>query len=84
MRPRLVINPPSDAAFVAFAKLSLDDAVTSTEELERRLHSRYPRAVVHARQLADEPVVVWYVYRDGRWVPASLGGGVDLGGAWHD
>ena len=61
--------PPSDAAFVAFAKLTVDDAVTTTDELERRLRARYPRAVVHARRLADEPVVVWHVYRDGRWVP---------------
>ena len=35
--------------------------------LETRLRERFTHAAVHARELSDEQVTVWYVYRDGHW-----------------
>jgi hypothetical protein len=67
MRPTLVANPVTDRIFRAFAEQQLDDGVSSTAEFQARLRVRYPRAVVHARELTGEPTVIWYVYRDGRW-----------------
>lgn len=37
--------------------------------LQVRLRERYPDAVVRPRELSSEPVVIWYVYRDGHWNP---------------
>ena len=68
MTPKLVVNPSTDAEFIGFAQDILDDGVVSATELERRLRAVYPRAVVHARLLSGEPILVWYVYRDGYWV----------------
>ena len=68
MTPRLVVNPSTDAEFNGFARDILDDGVVSATEFERRLRVVYPRAVVHARLLSGEPILVWYVYRDGYWV----------------
>lgn len=64
----LVLNPRSDADFVAFAEAALADGVTSPEAFQERLRSQYPRAVVRERELASEPFTIWYCYRDGRWV----------------
>lgn len=89
-RPILVLNPADDRAFVEFAQVLVSYGVSSTGELERRLRPLYASAVVHARELSSEPFVVWYVYRDGRWVnpqtaphasgarsgPGASGGGV--------
>jgi len=67
-RPILVINPADDEVFSVFAEVLVEHGVSSTGELERRLRPIYRRAVVHARELSSEPFVIWYVYRDGRWV----------------
>jgi hypothetical protein len=67
MRPTLVVNPSTDAVFVRFARRILDDGLTSITEYERRLQVKYPRAVAHPRLLSSEPVLIWYVYRDGHW-----------------
>lgn len=67
-RPILVVNPADDDVFGLFAEVLVEDGATSTDELERRLRPTYSRAVVHARELSSEPFVIWYVYRDGRWV----------------
>lgn len=64
----LVLNPRSDADFVAFAEAALADGATNPEAFQERLRSRYPRAVVRERELASEPFTIWYCYRDGRWV----------------
>ena len=64
----LVLNPRSDAGFVAFAEAALADGVTSPNAFQARLRSRYPRAVVRERELASEPFTIWYCYREGRWV----------------
>jgi len=68
MGPTLIVNPPGDSVFVGHAQLIVDDGATSAMELQRRLRLDYPRAVVHARLLSGEPNVIWYVYRDGRWI----------------
>lgn len=68
MPTALVLNPRSDAAFVAFAEAVLADGVTMPHDFQDRLRERYPRAVVRQRELASEPFTIWYCYRDGRWV----------------
>ena len=67
MRPTLVINPMTDRAFVTLAEGLAEDGVATTEALEAALRVRYPRAAVHARDLAGELITIWYVYRDGHW-----------------
>ena len=67
MRPTLVLNPRRDEAFEA-AVAALMDGATSPSMLQERLRATYPRAVVRARELSSEPMVVWYVYRDGHWI----------------
>jgi hypothetical protein len=73
-RPFLVVNPSDDEVFLDYAQVLINHGVTSTSELERRLRPLYARAVVHARELSSEQVVIWYVYRDGRWVNARRHG----------
>jgi hypothetical protein len=70
MRPTLVINPVADRDFRGFAESHLQRA-QSAPELQRRLRTRYPAAVVRARELTGERVLVWYVYRDGRWTRSA-------------
>jgi len=71
MRPTLVVNPATDAAFVRFAQLIVDHGVIPITEFERRLRLEYPRAVAHKRQLSGERTVIWYVYRDGHWINSA-------------
>jgi len=68
MRPTLVTNPADDDGFAALAAMFVDAGVDRIDELERRLRSVYPRTAVHARLLSGEPRLVWYVYREGRWI----------------
>jgi hypothetical protein len=70
LRPILVVNPADDDVFCDFAQVLVNHGASSTGELQRRLRPIYSRAVVHARELSSEPFVIWYVYRDGRWVNA--------------
>jgi hypothetical protein len=74
--PALIVNPASDRVFADFAETIVAHGVGSPGDLEERLRSVYPLATVHVRELAAEAGVVWYVYRDGRWVdgrdPATL------------
>jgi hypothetical protein len=67
MRPTLVVNPVTDRRFGAFAERELDEGAATVEELQARLRVRYPHTAVHRRELAGEPISVWYVYRDGHW-----------------
>jgi hypothetical protein len=53
MEPTLVLNPADDG-FTAYAQVLIDEGVASIEEFQRRLRSAYPKAVVHARELAAE------------------------------
>jgi hypothetical protein len=70
MKPILVVNPANDRVFAAFAETLIDHGVLSITEFERRLQTVYPRAAAHARDLAAEPILIWYVYREGHWVNA--------------
>ena len=68
-QPTLIVNPASDIAFADLAS----QAVAALErlapsELQRSLRVHHPNAVVRARDLANESLLVWYVYRDGHWV----------------
>ena len=67
-RPILVVNPADDSLFGVFAQVLVNHGASSTGELKRRLRPIYTRAVVHARELSSEPLVIWYVYREGRSV----------------
>jgi hypothetical protein len=74
LRPVLVVNPRSDASFVEFVQMQVaghpDD---DPADLEGRLRERHPAATVRARVLSNEPMIVWYVYRDGHWtLPDSV------------
>jgi hypothetical protein len=69
-RPTLITNPATDIAFRDHAESVLREG-QSVAELQQLLRGDYPRAVVRARDLAGERSVVWYVYRDGHWVPGD-------------
>jgi hypothetical protein len=71
MVPTLVANPADDQVFAAFAQLVVDHGTSSITDFQRRLRTVYPHATVHARELAGEALLVWYVYRDGHWVRPS-------------
>jgi len=64
-----VINPRSDEEFVARVQAD-GPACASAEALQATLRSDYPKAVVRPRQLEGEREEVWYVYREGTWVPS--------------
>ena len=66
--PALIINPVTDKEFTAFAEQCAQGA-SDPATLQSRLRERYPLAVARSRELAGETAAVWYVYREGRWVP---------------
>jgi hypothetical protein len=68
MKPTLIVNPADDRVFAAFAEILVDHGADLIGDFEQRLRAFYPRAVVHARALAGEFGVVWYVYREGHWI----------------
>jgi hypothetical protein len=47
----------------------LDAGADTPAELQAALRPHYPDVLVRARELSSEPATVWYIYRDGRWVP---------------
>ena len=66
-RPVLIASPRDDAVFLAFAERLVANGAAAAELLQAAIRVRYPKAVVRERDLAGERIVVWYVYRDGRW-----------------
>ena len=78
MSTTLVLNPRDDVRFVALAEALASDGIASPLELQERLRHDYPDAVVRARELAGEAFTIWYVYRDGHWIP-GLGGAPEGG-----
>ncbi len=68
-RPTLVLNPPDDDAFRSLAEALIRDGVDKPNELQDHLRRRYALAIVRPRELAGERTQIWYVYRDGRWIP---------------
>jgi hypothetical protein len=69
VRPILILNPRSDAQFVALVSELMADLIDQPSALQESLRARFPDAVVRRRELSSEPTEVWYVYRDGRWTP---------------
>ena len=65
------LNPDDDEGFAADVERLLASGLRDATELERRLRAAYPEVLVRPRDLAHEPYVLWYVYRDGRWVPSA-------------
>jgi len=70
-RPTLVLNPPGDEDFAAFATRSLNGGLIDAAELQRRLRARFPHSIVRPRGLSGERTEIWYVYRDGRWISSA-------------
>ncbi|HUQ43361.1 MAG TPA: hypothetical protein VM451_02975 [Candidatus Limnocylindria bacterium] len=66
----LIVNPRSDEAFVALAQALIERGAESPSALETELRQRYPLAVVRERGLTAE-APVWYVYREGQWIPSA-------------
>ena len=62
------MNPADDPVFALYAQVLIEHGETSIVDFERRLRMIYPYAGVHARELSSEPILIWYVYRDGHWV----------------
>lgn len=75
MRPVLIANPRNDHEFVERARAAANAGDDDPATLAERLRVWYPDVVVRPRELSSEPVVVWYVYRDGRWTPDESGQG---------
>jgi hypothetical protein len=69
--PALFLNPTDDSEFAAEVERMMGEGIVDAADLQKRLRAAYPRAVVRPRGLANEPFVVWYVYRDGHWVPSA-------------
>ena len=69
----LVLNPRDDPRFVGLAEAIVTDGVEAPAELQIRLRQAYPNAIVRARELDGEAQSIWYVYRDGHWIPAERG-----------
>lgn len=63
------LNPRSDASFVRLVEEAMAAGVGTPQELQARLRAVYPAAVVRERGLQGDTEPIWYVYRDGRWVP---------------
>jgi hypothetical protein len=69
--PALHLNPSDDEAFATDVARLLALGVGDAVEFQRRLRASYPGALVRPRGLAHEPFEIWYVYRDGRWIPSE-------------
>jgi hypothetical protein len=67
-RPLLIVNPRDDAVFRDLVEHLVDEGAKGTDALQTALRETYPLAVVHLREISSEQAVVWYVYRDGRWI----------------
>jgi hypothetical protein len=66
--PVLITNPRDDEGFQDAAHAALDAGASTPAALEDALRDRYPNIVARARDLSTERTIVWYVYRDGRWI----------------
>jgi hypothetical protein len=68
-RPQLVLNPTDDADFRSLATTLVESGASTPTMLQDQLRAQHPDAIVRPRELAGESAEIWYVYRDGRWVP---------------
>lgn len=64
-----VINPRNDDEFAALVR-EAGATSASAQALQGVLRQNYPRAVVRPRQLEGERDEIWYVYREGAWIPS--------------
>jgi hypothetical protein len=76
----LVLNPRDDPPFVGLAEAIVTEGIGAPAELQTRLRQAYPNAIVRARELDGEAQSIWYVYRDGHWIPAERGGARETDG----
>jgi hypothetical protein len=67
-RPVLVRNPVGDREFDDFIDLLMLSGHLTPSDLTTALRTRYPRAIVRRRDLDEEFVEIWYVYREGHWI----------------
>lgn len=67
----IVRNPATDAEFERAVNAIVDAGVRDFAEAQARLRERYPHAVVRPRDLTGESTPVWYIYREGRWIPGD-------------
>jgi hypothetical protein len=70
-RPVLILNPRDDTGFTGYAEELVVKGALDAQELQGKLRERYPLAVVRPRDLSSERTTVWYVYREGSWVPST-------------
>ncbi len=71
-QPLLFINPTDDDEFRSAVSVAFDPLSHTVVGLQAALRESYPRAVVRPRDLQGDAEVVWYVYRDGHWVPRRV------------
>ena len=69
--PSLMVNPRSDDELVERATALVQNGARTPGELETGLRDRYPLVKVRERSLSHEAVTVWYVYREGSWIPSE-------------
>lgn len=73
--PTLVLNPDDDEEFAASAWGLVAEGAMTAPQLEAGLRQTYSNARVRRRELSGEAVEVWYVYREGHWIPREGSGG---------
>ena len=71
MGATLFLNPADDEDFVRRVNELVASGAAEPADLQCRLRAWYPNAVVRPRDLANEQSNVWYVYRDGHWIPSD-------------
>jgi hypothetical protein len=67
----VIRNPAGDRDFERAIEEIIQGGVRDPSQAQTLLRERYPQAVVRPRELAAETTQVWYVYREGRWIPAT-------------
>ena len=70
-RPELISFPSEDRAFAREVQSRVArEHPASPADLEQSLRTRFPRVVVRPRLLSGESRATWYVFRDGKILPA--------------
>lgn len=67
----LIINPASDLELAGLARGLATSGPWTPETLQAELRRTFPKVVVHTRDLSGERTPIWYVYREGRWIPTE-------------
>jgi hypothetical protein len=78
--PLMILNPREDQSFVAFVEQLEAVGYPTPQAMQAALRERYPHGVVRRRELSAEATYVWYIYRDGHWVPPEETRGEGQGG----